>query len=148
MKKLIIASALSLSFFISNAQSEFKIVTIIESIVPGGIGRSRIVEAKTPLNVADFTTSRTGGKGGGQQGKVKRTDAKIDAFDESKILNFYSMSGINFQNIASNDALIASKINDMIKAGWKLTFITSGVEADAGKSDSKGLFITRLYFSK
>jgi len=32
-------------------------------------------------------------------------------------LNFYSVAGINFQNIASNDALIASKINKLAEEG-------------------------------
>ena len=33
---------------------------------------------------------------------------------ETKLLNFYSLVGINFQNIASNDAVIGAKINEMI----------------------------------
>ncbi|MFN7792198.1 MAG: hypothetical protein ACK5NM_06575, partial [Cyclobacteriaceae bacterium] len=79
---------------------------------------------------------------------VKRSDAKIENFDETKLLNFYSLVGINFQNIASNDAAITSKINDLLKDGWQLQFVTSGVESDAGKSDGNGIFITRLYFKK
>jgi len=79
---------------------------------------------------------------------VKRGDAKIDKFAESKLLNFYSLAGINFQNIASNDALISSKLNQMTEEGWELAFVTSGVESDAGKSDSNGLFITRFIFKR
>ena len=58
------------------------------------------------------------------------------------------MVGIQFGNIASNDAIIGAKINEMIKNGYKLTFVASGVESDAGKDDGNGIFITRLYFSK
>jgi hypothetical protein len=58
------------------------------------------------------------------------------------------MVGINFQNIASNDALIMSKLNEMDAQGYDLAFVASGVESDAGKEDGQGLFITRLYFKK
>jgi len=66
----------------------------------------------------------------------------------SKALNFYSGVGINFQNIASNDALISSKINEMLQEGWTLSFVTSGVESKAGETDGNGIFITRLFFSR
>ncbi len=148
MKKMItLAIVLMASVSALVAQSEFKVVTIVESIVPGGLGRSRIIDSQTPVDAAAFTTSRTDGKDT-KQDEIKRSDVKIDAFNETKLVNFYSMVGINFQNIASNDAVISSKINNMLKEGWKLTFVTSGVESDAGKDDGNGIFITRLFFSK
>jgi hypothetical protein len=146
MKKLVFSLALVFATVFSYAQ-EFKIVTVVESIVPGGLGRSRIIESTSEINAEDFSTERTDGKKSGQ-GSVKRSDAKVDNFVETKLLNFFSMVGINFQNIASNDALIASKINDLLEAGWELKFITSGVESDAGKDDGNGIFITRLFFYK
>lgn len=133
--------------FDMQAQSQYHVVTIVESIVPGGVGRSRMVEEKSPLNHEDFTTERTDGKKSKQR-DVKRGDAKVDLFAETKLLNFYSMVGINFQNIASNDALISSKINKMAADGWNLKFVTSGVESDSGSGDGKGIFITRLIFTK
>ena len=126
---------------------EYTIVTSVESIVPMGIGRSRMVRSKQPLDVDKFTTSRTGGKDS-KQDDVDRSDLKIDNFDETKLLNFYSGVGINFQNVASNDALISSKINLMVSEGWDLAFVVSGVESDAGKDDGKGIFITRYIFRK
>ena len=63
-------------------------------------------------------------------------------------MNFYSVAGINFKNIASNDALMSSKINTMISEGWDLAFVTSGVESDAGKGDGKGIYITRYIFKR
>jgi hypothetical protein len=148
MKRLFL-SILGIAFAFSlYAQAyEYKIVTIVESIVPMGIGRSRMVESKQSMDVTKFTTSRTDGKDS-KQDDVDRSDAKIDAFDETKLLNFYSGVGINFQNIASNDALISSKINNMISEGWDLAFALSGVESDAGKDDGKGIYITRLIFKK
>jgi hypothetical protein len=99
------------------------------------------------LTTKTLTTERTDG-GKSDQGDIKRSDIKIDNFSETKLLNFYSIAGINFQNIASNDAVISSKINDMVKEGWDLVFVSSAVESDAGKSDGVGIFITRLYFKK
>ncbi len=129
------------------AFSQFKVVTVIESIVPGGLGRSRMIEATTDLDYKPFTTARTDGKDS-KQGDVDRSDLKIGGFNETKMLNFFSMVGINFQNIASNDALIMSKLNDMEAQGYELVFVSSGVESDAGKDDGNGLFITRFYFKK
>lgn len=137
-----------LMFFNVQAQKyEYKVVTVVESIVPMGLGRSRMIEATTNLDVNSFTTERTDGKKS-DMGDVDRSDLKIKSFKETKLLNFFSGVGINFQNIASNDALISAKINDLAAEGWELTFVTSGVESDAGKEDGKGIFITRLYFRR
>lgn len=146
MKKLFTLIAIVAATTAVTAQ-EFKVITVVESIVPGGLGRSRMIENKDDLDINDFTTERTDGKKS-SQGDVKRKDAKIDKFAESKLLNFYSIAGINFQNIASNDALISSKLNQMVEEGWELAFVTSGVESDAGKGDGTGLFITRFIFKK
>lgn len=125
----------------------FKVITVVESIVPGGVGRSRIIESDEALEVEEFTSKRTNGKKSGQYG-IKRGDAKVKNFQESKLLNFYSLAGINFQNIASNDALISSKLSQLASKGWGLAFVTSAVESDAGNSDGKGIFITRFVFKK
>tara|TARA_R110002096_G_scaffold36394_1_gene101720 strand:- start:7741 stop:8193 length:453 start_codon:yes stop_codon:yes gene_type:complete len=131
----------------AKAQQEFKIVTVVESIVPMGIGRSRIIDSQSENNYEKFTTDRTDGKKSNQK-EIKRSDIKVDELEETKLLNFFSATGINFQNIASNDAVIASKINTMLADGWKLTYVTSGVESNAGADDGKGIFITRLFFSR
>ena len=147
MKKL---SLLAIGLFataLTALAQEYKVVTVVESIVPMGLGRSRMIENKTDVDYKNFTTERTDGKDT-KQGDVKRSDAKVDAFAETKMLKFFSGAGINFQNIASNDALIASKINQLAKEGWKLAFVTSGVESNAGSQDGEGIFITRLVFSR
>ncbi len=147
MKKHLLTIALVVAASVVSYAQEFKVITVVESIVPGGLGRSRMVENKGDLDINEFTTERTDGKKS-SQGDIKRKDAKIDKFAESKLLNFYSITGINFQNIASNDALISSKLNQMVEEGWELTFVTSGIESDAGKSDDYGLFITRFIFKR
>ena len=60
MRKII----LILSFLTSlNVYSQqFKIVTIVESIVPMGIGRSRIIETQGATDVNKLTTEREGNK--------------------------------------------------------------------------------------
>lgn len=127
---------------------EYKVVTIIESIVPMGIGRSRILETQATADVNSLTTIRDGKKS--NQDKIDRDDIKDigDNMKETKLLNFYSLVGINFGNIASNDAVIAAKITEVVKEGWSVAFITSGVESDSGKDDGKGIFITRIFFVK
>jgi hypothetical protein len=128
---------------------QLKIITTVESIVPMGIGRSRIIDEGQSMDYNKFATKRSDSKGGDEkEEKGDRGDMKIDNFQETKLLNFYSGVGINFQNVASNDALISSKLNEMVSQGWELMFVTSGVESDAGKDDSKGIFITRYIFKK
>jgi len=149
MKKFVLLLIIACGLIIEvNAQSvEYKVITTVESIVPMGIGRSRIIEEKSPIDADAFTTDRTDGKKSKQK-DVKRKDAKVSLFAETKLLNFYSIAGINFQNIASNDALISSKINKLTEQGYELAFITSGVESDSGKGDGKGIFITRFVFKR
>jgi hypothetical protein len=126
---------------------EYRIITTIESIVPSGLGRSRMLDHQAPEDYKELTTARTDGKKSDQD-DVKREDIKIDRFDETKLLNFYSGVGINFQNIASNDAVVSSKLSEMSKEGWQLMFVTSGVESDGGGNDGKGIFITRYIFKR
>jgi hypothetical protein len=145
MRKLLLAVCVMLAGVVS--AQEYKVVTIVESILPGGMGRSRMVEATTTWDYNNYTTERTDGKDS-KQGDVDRSDLKINAFKETKMLNFFSMVGINFQNIASNDAMIMSKLNEMDAQGYELAFVASGVESDAGKDDGQGIFITRLYFKR
>jgi hypothetical protein len=149
MRELTFLTFIILAFaFESNAQSvKYKVITSVESIVPMGIGRSRIIEEKSPIDAQAFTTERTDGKKSNQK-MIKRKNAKVKLFSETKLLNFYSIAGINFQNIASNDALLSSKINKLVENGWELAFVTSAVESDSGKNDGKGIFITRYIFKK
>ncbi len=148
MKKLLLVALLLISSIIDvQAQSyEYKIITTVESIVPMGIGRSRIISSDEERDYKQFTTLRS--ETNKKQNKTKRSEAKINQFEETKLVNFYSVAGINFRNIASNDALMSSKINSMISEGWDLAFVTSGVESDSGKGDGKGIYITRYIFKR
>ena len=93
----------------------YKQFSTIESVVPGGLGRSRII-------ISDQSNQDV----------------------EKDLMNFYSMTGINFKNVANNDKLIVDNINDYTAAGWELYKVTTGVQSN----DKTGIFITRYLFRK
>jgi hypothetical protein len=147
IKKLFLSCALCIYTITTFGQTvEYKIVTSIESVVPGGIGRSRIIENGTEVDYTQFTTVRTAD--GKDKTTSDRSDVKIDNLKESTLLNFYSLVGINFQNIASNDAMITSLLNKYSIEGWELFNVASAAESDGGKDDRTGIFITRYIFKK
>ena len=146
MKKLVLVVAIAVfSFIETSAQVEYKVVTSVESIVPSGLGRSRIISANEKKDYKEYTTTQT--EEDNTRNKSKRGDIRVKGFDETKLLNFFNLGGIRFQNIAANDAIITSKINTMIEEGWDLAFVSSAVES-AGKGDNQGIFITRYIFKR
>ena len=147
MKNTFLTIALFVFAVFQSYAQEYAVITTVESIVPAGLGRSRMISNKEDLNTANYTTARTDGKTS-EMNTVKRKDLKIENFEETKMLNFYSLGGINFQNIASNDAMISAKLNEMATAGWTLVFVTSGVETDSGIDDGEGIFTTRYIFKR
>ena len=128
------------------AKFEVKVITSVESIVPNGLGRSRLISTNEDRDYMDYTTTQS--EDDNTRNKSKRKDIRLKEFDETKLLNFYNMAGIRFQNIAANDALISSKLTTMLAQGWDLVFVTSAVESDAGKEDKQGIFITRYIFKR
>ena len=150
MKKFYLIVALLGCIFATEAQQyEYKVITSVESIIPSGLGRSRIISANDERNYEDFTSQRTDGKTEkDKRNKSKRSEIRIKNFEETKLLNFFNLGGIRFQNIAANDAVMTSKINAMIEEGWDLAFVTSAVESFGGKGDNNGIFITRYIFKK
>lgn len=147
MKKILIVLCISLvSFIETNAQVEYKVITSVESIVPSGLGRSRIISANEDKNYKDYTSTQTDEDN--TRNKSDRGEIRVKDFDETKLLNFYNIAGIRFQNIAANDAVITSKINTMIEEGWELAFVNSAVESECGKGDGQGIFITRYIFKR
>ncbi len=99
---------------------EYKQFSTIESVIPGGLGRSRIL-----------TTD--------DNGQMIEKDLK----------NFYSMVGINFGNIANNDRAIVDRINQYSNEGWELMQVSTGSHAQSSEGSSAGgLFITRYLFKR
>ena len=147
MKKFsIIFSFILLLFSEVNAQIEYRIVTSVESIVPAGLGRSRLISTTENKDYKEFTSTQT--EEDNSRNKSNRDDIRVKNFEETKLLNFYNFGGIRFQNIAANDAVISSKLNAMAEEGWELIFVNSGVESDAGEKDGQGIFITRYIFKR
>ena len=148
MKKIIsIGLLLVATTFNMNAQSvEYKIVTSVESIVPNGLGRSRLLSSNDVKDYKDYTSTQTADDN--TRNKSDRKEMRVKGFDETKMLNYFNVGGIRFQNIATNDAIITSKINTMVAEGWELAFVVSGVESEGGKGDGQGIFITRYIFKR
>lgn len=143
--KLLLLAIILISFDLT-AQTEYKVITSVESIVPNGLGRSRLISSNDVKDYKEFTSTQT--EDNNTRNKSKRDEIRVRNFDETKLLNFYNLGGIRFQNIAANDALITSKLNAMSDEGWELMFVTSGVESKGDKSDNNGIFITRYVFKR
>jgi hypothetical protein len=127
-------------------QIEYKVVTSVESIVPNGLGRSRLISSNEDRNFDDYTSERSDEDD--KRNKSKRGDIRVKDFEETKLLNFYNIGGIRFQNIVSNDVIITSKIIAMAEEGWELAFVNSSSESDAGQGDGQGIFVTRYIFKR
>jgi hypothetical protein len=157
MKKNLLFIALLVIGFVSfsfikeeqqTAKIEYKVVTSVESIVPNGLGRSRLISSNVDRDYDAFTSERSSDKKEDERNKSKRGDIRVKDFEETKLLNFYNIGGIRFQNIVANDAVISSKIMAMAEDGWELAFVTSSSESDAGKDDGQGIFVTRYIFKR
>lgn len=146
MKKILIILFVCLAASLEMNAQQFKVITSVESIVPNGLGRSRIVNAQEDKDYKEYTSVQT--EEDNTRNKSKRGDIRVKNFEETKLLNFFNLGGIRFQNIAANDALLTSMINDMVANGWELAFVTSAVESEGGKGDGQGIFITRYIFKK
>lgn len=149
MKKLLLT--LSLTLFITSldyAQQkyEYKIITSVESIIPSGLGRSRLIDANETRDYKDFSSERT--EEDDERNKSERSKIRVKNFEETKLLNFFNIAGIRFQNIAANDVVTTSKLNQLAQEGWELAFTNSAVESYGGKGDSNGIFITRYIFKR
>ena len=124
---------------------EFETVTVVESLIQGGLGRSRMISGTQTVNYREATTIRKE-DGKKEKSDKKRSEIRTLAFEETKLLNFYNVAGIRFNNIATNDAMVKSKLNEMSAQGWELVFVSSGVESADKERDA--IFITRYHFRK
>ena len=95
MKKLFVFVFMAAAISVASAQ-DVKVITVVESIVPGGLGRSRIIEHGEQVSANDFTTERTDGKHSNQK-NIKRKDLKASKLKETKLLNFYSSLVLTFR---------------------------------------------------
>lgn len=147
---VVVSSLLLLSFTTkteaTKASFEYTSITVLESIIPNGTGRSRIIHAKENRDYKEFSKMMTAEDK--SRNKSKRGEIRVKTYEETKLLNFYNLGGIRMQNIAANDAVVNSKINGMLDEGWEIINISTGVESYSGAEDQNGIFITRFYFKK
>ena len=96
MKKLfeITCLLLLLSTESVSSQTEYKVITSVESIVPSGLGRSRIISANETKNYKDYTSTQSADDK--SRNKSDRGDIRVKGFDENKLINFYNIAGIRF----------------------------------------------------
>ncbi len=145
MKKLVFTIFIAVITCLEIQAQQFKVVTSVESIVPNGIGRSRIINTLDEKDYRDYTSVQSAESG--DRNRSDRGEIRVKNYEETKLLNFFNLGGIRFQNIAANDTMISSMINTMVSEGWELAFVTSAVES-SGKADNQGIFITRYIFKK
>jgi hypothetical protein len=102
----------------SFAQTQMMQITSIESTVSGGLGRSRLLITH-------------------DDGKTEETDLE----------NLFSMVGLNFKNISSNERNIMSAVKKYTKDGWKLISVTP-LTISPSEGTNVGLFMTRYLLVK
>ena len=102
----------------TSAKTQYMQLTTVESIIPGGIGRSKMITTKSD-----------------------------GSFVEDNMENFYSMVGINFGNIEANDKNIVGKLNSITADGWELVQVSTGTQSPSDKNN-QGIFLTRYLFKK
>lgn len=120
MYRLLTVVALTLVFaFDASAQSSPKYmqITTIESVVGGGLGRSKMIITK-------------------EDGSQEERDLE----------NLFSMAGINFKNIRSNESAIIAALKSYTDSGWKLQS-TVPLTLSPGQGGS-GIFLTRYLLTK
>ncbi|CAN5757260.1 hypothetical protein BH11BAC3_BH11BAC3_11700 [soil metagenome] len=97
---------------------QFMQVTTIESVMAGGLGRSKMI-----------VTNADGSQ------------------DEEDMENLFSLVGINFKNIRKNEDKIVRTLKTCTDSGWKLEQTTS-LTLSPNDSGSGGIFMTRYLLSK
>ena len=125
---------------------EFTSFTVVESIIPDGLGRSRIINSLEKKDYKEYTSVKSAEDK--SRNKSDRSEIRVKNYEETKLLNFYTVVGLRFQNIAANDALVNDKVTTMLNEGWELVNIVAGVEAIGGKDDKNGIYLTRFYFKR
>lgn len=126
MKKLIVmlAAFVAISFSAKaqdapkSSEKKFMQVTTVESVVAGGLGRSKMI-----ITYAD--------------GSQKEIDME----------NLFSLIGINFKNIRQNEDRIIRTLKEFTSSGWKIEQVTS-LTLSQNDSGAGGIFMTGYLLSK
>lgn len=119
---LLVAVIISSSLFAQESKTagnkKFMQINTVESVVVGGLGRSKMI-----------ITNPDGSQ------------------KESDLENLFSMVGINFKNIKSNEEQVLKTLKNYTDEGWKLDQVTSFALSPA-EGGGVGIFMTRYLLSK
>ena len=115
---LTILNSLSAQETKTEPSKQFMQVTTVESVVAGGLGRSKMI-----------ITNPDGSQ------------------KESDLNNLFSMMGINFKNIKENEDNLIKTLKTYTDDGWKLEQVTS-LTLSQNDSGAGGIFMTRYLLSK
>jgi hypothetical protein len=77
-----------------------------------------------------------------------RLMTNIDKYEDKKLKNIYSLVGINFTNVATNNFEITSELTKLSANGWELVSVTAGVHSQSQNGTyeevtNSGIFLTR-----
>lgn len=99
-------------------QKQFMQVTTVESVLAGGLGRSKMI-----ITNPDGT----------------QRDTEME--------NLFSLVGINFKNIKENEDKLIRTLKEYTNDGWKVEHVTS-LTLSQNDSGAGGIFMTRYLLSK
>ncbi len=102
----------------SETPKQFMQITSVESVLAGGLGRSKLV-----ITNADGTQSDT------------------------DLENLFSLVGINFKNIKENEGKVIKTLKSYTDNGWKIDHVTS-LTLSQNDTGAGGIFMTRYLLSK
>lgn len=121
MKKLlflfVVVLALNIDSSAQQKPAQYMQITTIESVVGGGIGRSKMV-----ITNSDGTQ------------------------EERDLENLFSVAGINFKNIRSNENVILNALKSFTSKGWKL--LSTVPLTLSPHENGLGIFMTRYLLVK
>ncbi|MET0464408.1 MAG: hypothetical protein ABW007_14680 [Chitinophagaceae bacterium] len=120
---LVVALLITCSMYAQDAKpatatKEFMQINTVESVLAGGLGRSRLI-----ITNADGT----------------QTDTELE--------NLFSMTGINFKNIKENENKVVKLLKKYTDDGWKLDHVTP-LTLSQNDTGSGGIFMTRYLLSR
>lgn len=102
----------------TKSSQQFMQVTTVESVLAGGLGRSRMI-----------ITNPDGSQ------------------KESDLENLFSMVGINFKNIRQNEDKVIRTLKYYTDNGWKIEHVNT-LTLSQTESGNGGIFMTRYLLSK
>ncbi len=92
MKKFIFIALLILTTTIHLNAQQFKVITSVESIVPNGTGRSRIVNTLEEKDYKDYTSTQT--DEGNTRNKSDRSEIRVKNYEETNFVLFHKSNSL------------------------------------------------------